>query len=440
MSEPATLQRALGTFTLTLYGVGVIVGAGIFVLVGEVISHAGNAGWLAFVGASLAALPTGLSYAELASRYPKSGGEAVFVERAFGRSDVSFLVGFFIVASGVMSTAAVSHGFADYLRVVLPMPSVPRWLLIVGFLGVLTIINDRGIRGSTWLNAVFTTVSVLALVVLGLAGTPQWDEGIGPLVQAPLDVPPLAILSAVALAFYAFIGFEDICNVAEETREPSRTIPRAILWSVTISTVIYALVTITALVAVPAAELASHPAPMALVSERVLPGISSRWLAAVAVLAVTNTALFNLIMTSRVLYGMSRSGWIPAALGKVDNRTRTPRLGVGLAFVLAAVFALTGVLGVLAEATNVVILLAFAAVNVSLIVIRLRGIPPDSDAGPTFRVPIALPFVGVASTLVLLTELSGGAYLRAAGLVAVGVVLHLIVRRGRASASVPETH
>jgi amino acid transporter len=429
MAEPAELRRVLGTAALTLYGVGVIVGAGIFVLVGEVAGEAGAASWFAFLGASLAALPTGLAYAELASRHPQSAGEAVFAARATARPFVAFVVGFLVVASGLMSTAAVSHGFVQYARVAFDVPSIPSAVLLVGFLGALSFLNARGMRESTWVNGVCTVASILALVGLVIAGASHLGDAAPQLLEAPSRVPAAAILSAGALAFYAFIGFEDICNVADETRQPSRTIPRAILLSLAISTALYVLVTLTALSVVSADDLAAHSAPLALVSERLLPGISSRWLAGVAVLAVINTALFNLIMASRVLYGMARNGWLPAALGKVGHRRRTPLRAVALSFVLAVAFALTGLLGVLAQATNVLILLAFAAVNLSLVVIRVRKVPPDPDAGRVFRLPIVVPILGVLFTGVMLTQLSAGAWLRAAGLLIVGILAHLVVRR-----------
>lgn len=434
MSESEPLRRSLGTVLLTLYGVGVIVGAGIYVLVGEIVSTVGAAGWAAFVGAAVVALPTGLSYAELASRHPRSAGEAVFAQRAFGRPEVSFLVGFLIVASGVMSTAAVSHGFAEYLQSVVSVSWLPPEALAVAFLLVLSLVNARGIETSTWFNATCTVLSVLALLVLAIAGAATWPGHLGELASAVADVSPTAAVGAVALAFYAFIGFEDICNVAEETKNPSRTIPKAILLSLAISTVVYTVVTITALSVVSAPELATSDAPLALVAERVFPGVGAdRWLGAVALLAVSNTALFNLIMTSRVLFGMGRAGWLPAGLGRVSTRTKAPIRGIAVAFVLAAAFAATGALRLLAEATNAVILLAFAAVNASLLTIRARKIEPDPDAGTVFRVPIAIPGVGLVLTLIAFTRLSPGAYLRAAILVGLGVVLHLVVRlrRGR---------
>ncbi len=429
MANPPELHRVLGTFALTLYGVGVIVGAGIFVLIGEIAAEAGDASWLAFLCASLAALPTVLSYAELSSRYPHSAGAALFAGRAFARPFVAFVVGFLVVASGLMSTAAVSHGFVRYVRVVFDVPAVPTAVLVLAFLGVLTFVNDRGIRESAWLNAVCTIASVIALLAIVIAGAPDMSEAMPRLLAAPQQVATPMIVSAAALAFYAFIGFEDVCNVADETRDPSRTVPRATLLAFAIATTLYVLVTLACLAVVPAQELAQQDAPLATVSERVLPWISSRWLAVVAVLAVINTALLNLVMASRVMFGMARNGWLPAALGTVSARNRTPRRAVLVASALAAVFALTGLLGVLAEATNVIILVMFAAVNGSLLAVRIRHVPPDPDAGRIFAVPFLVPAIGVVLTLAMLTQFSAGAWLRAAVLAGVGILGHLVVRR-----------
>lgn len=425
------LRRELGTLALTIYGVGVIVGAGVFVLVGEVAAGAGAGAWLAFLGAALAALPTGLAYAELASRYPESAGEAVFAGRAFGRDEVSFLVGFVVVASGATSVAAVAHGFAGYLGALVG-ESWPRIAIVLAFLSVLSVFNARGIRESTWLNVVCTIASVLGLSVLVIGGIARVGGAVPEVVAASGHVGPSALLGTIALAFYAFIGFEDLCNVAEETRTPSRSIPRAILFSLAIATLLYVSVAITAVAVVPAAELAADPAPLALVAGRLFPGLWTGWLSIVALLAVTNTALFNLVMTSRVLYGMARQGMLPRVLGRVDPRRKTPQLAVALAFLITVALAATGALSMLARATNVLILSAFAMVNLSLIVVRARKIPPSVPVADVFRVPIVAPVIGLLVTLLLLTQLPVGAFARAGIVVAIGVVLHLLARAGRA--------
>ncbi|MCB9566615.1 MAG: amino acid permease [Myxococcales bacterium] len=242
------------------------------------------------------------------------------------------------------------------------------------------------------------------------------------------------ILGGAALAFYAFVGFEDLCNVAEEVQAPSRTIPRAILLSMAIAAVVYVGVAITAVSAVPAAELASSPVPLVRVWERLLPGLSSAWLALVALFATTNTALVNLIMGSRVLYGMGRDGWIPALFARVDRRRSTPTVGVLAVFALSLAVALTGFLQVLAQATNLLILVAFVAVDLALLVVRLRGVAADDPQAPIFRVPLFVPALGLCADLYLLTLLPAGAYLRGGVLLALGGVLYVIARRARSEA------
>ena len=419
-----------------------MVGAGIYVLIGEIVGLVGGGAWLAFVVAALAALPTGLAYAELSARYPRAAGEAVFAARAFSRPWLSFVVGFIVVASGVTSVAVVSHGFARYLGELAPALAAHEPAVIVAFLAVLTLINLQGIGASTRINATCTAISVLGLAILIAAGASSWAS-VDLLTFAPPTAAGVgergalaAVLGASALAFYAFVGFEDLCNVAEEVRAPERTMPRAILASLAITAVLYVAVAITAVAAVDPAELAASSVPLARVWERLLPAVSPAWLAAIALFATTNTALVNLIMGSRVLYGMGDDGWIPRSFARVGRRTRAPIVGALAVSALAVAVALTGVLGILAQATNVMILLAFIAVDVSLIVVRLRAIPADDPEVASFRVPLVIPALGLVANAYLLTELSPGAYVRGGALLLVGAALYLLARRrGRADQS-----
>ncbi|HBQ14854.1 MAG TPA: amino acid transporter [Myxococcales bacterium] len=429
-TEEPTLVRRLRTPTLTLYGVGVIVGAGIFVLVGEVAREAGDGVGLAFLLAALAALPTGLSYASLASRHPRSAGEAVFLERAFGRPWLAFVVGYLVLASGVSSTAAVSHGFVRYLGTLVALPSWSVPVVIVLFVAGLSAIAARGMGESMVVNVVCTVASVVALVVIVVASLPRWES------VAILDATPpeggaagAALLSAVALAFYAFIGFEDVCNVAEEVERPQRTIPRAILLTLVVVSALYFTVGVSVVAVVEPAALAASEAPLVRVAEGLWPGSSTWWLSAVALLAVTNTALVNLIMGSRIVYGMARQGWLPRGLAAVSPRRRTPVRASWLVFGLATLAALTGFLRVLAEATNVILLTVFFAVNVSLVAIRWRRVPPDEADVPVFDVPTLVPLAGAAITAYLVAQFSAGAYLRAGLLAASGALLYLVAHR-----------
>lgn len=436
MDEQPELRRELTTLTLTLYGVGVMVGAGVYVLIGKIVGILGGAAWLAFVAAALAALPTGLSYAELASRHPHSAGEAIFADRAFGRPLLTFVVGFLVFASGVASTAAVGHGFFDYLGELWDLPNTARLPIIAGFLLVLALINHRGIRESTWINSICTIASVVALALLIGVGIPHWSGAVLLDVgTAPRDSDPGSlVIAGAALAFYAFIGFEDICNVADEVRSPSRAIPRAILLALGITTLVYVGIAITLVCVVPATQAASDSAPLVELSRRLLPSIPPGWLAVVALLAVTNTALFNQIMCSRMLWGMARDRVLPPAFAKIHPRRRTPTVGIWVTFALTLAFALTGFLRVLAEATNIIILLAFFAVNLSLLAIRRREAGSERTEDH-FRVPIVAPILGVLTTAYLGAQFSPGAYLRAAGLLAAGALLYLLARAIRTTVS-----
>ncbi len=429
MEESHQLKRHLNTVTLTFYGVGVIVGAGIYVLIGKLAGVAGNAVWLVFVASAIAALPTGLSYAELASRYPKSAGEAIFANRAFNSGTVSFVVGFLILASGIASTAALSHGFAGYFGQFIGWP---HWMSIVVFLGAITALNHRGIQEATWVNVLCTLVSVGALVVLVIVGIPHWgtvDLFDFSTSQVAGQGAVALTLSGAALAFYAYIGFEDICNVAEEVNQPEKTIPRAILLSVLITTILYIGVGVTVVSVVPSGELANSDIPIALVAGKLLPFFSPKWLSGVALFAVFNSGLLNMIMASRILYGMARAGWIPDGFGSVHAKRQTPTWGVFMASALALIFALTGFLQVLAEGTNVVILSAFFMVNVSLLVVKWRRVPADDPDIPHFVVPIIVPVLGAIIAAYMVAQFSPGAYGRAAGLIAVGVVLYGLHRK-----------
>ncbi len=396
--------------------------------------------WMAFVAASVAAVPIGLTYASLSSRFPRSAGEAVFVERAFGQPTLSFVVGFLVLASGIASTAAVSHGFASYLAEIVPLPSWGHPAAQVAFLVVLTLINHRGIEESTWLNILCTAVSVGALVVLVALSLPHWGT-VGVFEVAPVAIDgeaspaggPSAILAGAALAFYAFVGFEDMCNVAEETRTPSRTIPRAIVIAMVAVTLIYATVGVGVVNVVPMEELVGSEVPLSIFAQRLLPGFSGAWVALVALFAVTNTALFNMIMGSRILYGMARQGWIPAAFGRVHPHRKTPTWGVVAVLLLAAATALSGVLRILAESTNVIILAVFFFVSLSLVIVMRRGVEADDPKEPFFRIPIAVPVVGMAIAAYLFVQFSVGAYLRAAALCFVGVVLYAVATFRRRS-------
>jgi amino acid transporter len=351
---------------MTLYGLGTIVGAGIFVLIGEVIGVSGSAAPAAFVlAASIAAL-TGLSYAQLAARHPRSAGEAAYVNAAFARDSLTLIVGVAVALSGMVSAATMAHGFARYFGSLIELPKP---LVTLGYLAALGAVATWGIRESAalvGLLAISTVLGLLAIAVAVISGDGQWHWP-----QAVFEWPGLgnvAWFSGAFLAFYAFIGFEDLANLAEETHNPGRTLGLAIPLSMILSAGLYVLLCITALGALPAQELAASAAPMVTLLEHSgYPGATI--VAVLGLLAITNGALAQLIMAARVLYGLSQQRQLPAWLARVHPQRHTPWAATAVATLLTMSLTMLGGLVFLAQITSALILLIFTMVNLALVAI-----------------------------------------------------------------------
>jgi basic amino acid/polyamine antiporter, APA family len=393
-SSPA-LRRVLGTPLLVFYGLGVIIGAGIYVLVGSVVAVAGHAAPWSFVLAGVLAGLTGLCYAELAVRFPEAAGAAAYVKEAFGSDRLSQLTGLAVAAVVVVSTASIARGSVGYIQVFLswPDPAIAGGLVLL-----FTAVACLGVRESVGLAAAMTAVEIGGLLLVVAAGGPALralPQRIGELLPA-LDPGALAGVAVGAfLAFFAFIGFENLANMAEEARRPERSLPRAILISLCLSTLLYALVTAVTILAIPHEELAASSAPLLLVAEEAA-WFSSDLFAAIALIAVANGVLIELVMLGRLLYGMTRRGWLPSWLGAVHPRLRTPipaTLCGG-----AAVFALTVAVPFLhlVAVTSTITLLVFALVNLALCCLQRRQ---PRDAG--FRVPRIVPPLAAIANLAL---------------------------------------
>jgi len=380
------LKRRIGLGLLTAYGVGVMVGAGIYVLVGVVAGQAGIWSPLAFLLAGIVALPSALSYAELTSRMPEAGGEIAFVERGFQRRWLGMIVGFAIVIGGMISAAAVLRGGVGYLVTLLPLAD---WVAII-FAGlVLTAIAGIGVLESLSFAAAITVIEVLGLVAVSWAGfsaTPSAEWAVGGAPQWG------GVLGAVALCFFAFIGFEDLENMAEEVRDPTRTLPRAILLALAITAGLYALVSFAAVRTVSPVLLGQSEQPLALVWE-IATGRSASFLSAIAVVAAINGVLAQIVMASRVLLGLGRRSALLARFSAVSSRTGTPLLGTVLVGAVVIVGALTLPVATLAEATAAVLLAVFFLVNAALILLKLRE--PEAP----FRVQMWVPVTGVVFAL-----------------------------------------
>ncbi len=437
-SQPVRLSRVLGFWAVVAYGVGDILGAGIYALVGEIAGRAGSASVIAFGVALAVAGLTALSYGELSRRFPKSGGEAKFCEEGFRSSGIALFVGWLVLCSGIVSMATVSLAFSGYLGTLLP--GEHEWLvkLLPGmFLAVLAGINFWGMRQSSAANIVCTLIEVAGLlfvIVIGLVFLLGDGEAAVAVVEAESPRTWKITLQASALAFFAFIGFEDMVNVAEETKRPSRTLPMAILTAVVIAGIIYMIIIWVATSVVSPTVLSESDAPLLEVVKRAAPRFPGSVFVMVALFAVANTALLNFITTSRLLYGMAGQKLVPGWLGVVHAKNRTPARAIVVVFAAAAILAWSGTLGFLAGTTSFLILLTFLAVNVSLILVKRRRDGDGDELSRGFRVPWVLPWLAAGSCLGLIAFVELHAALRALAIVGLGVIAVLVhtIREKRA--------
>jgi APA family basic amino acid/polyamine antiporter len=393
MTQP-TLKRGLSLTLLVLYGLGTTIGAGIYVLVGKVAGESGVFAPLSFMVAALVAAPTAISFGALAARYPRSAGEAVYVEEAYAHPHLSRVVGLAVVFVGLVSSAAIVNGAVGYLQNILTLPDWAGLVLIVGALGLVAV---WGITESVTVTAIATVLEIGGLVVIVWFGRGAFDPGNVSTVitEAPrfADIGAVGVLSGAILAFYAFIGFEDMVNVSEEVRDPSRNMPRAIMITLLVTAVLYCLVSWVSVAHMPPEALSGSAAPMSEIFRR-LTGWPSFAFDTLVVGAVMNGALVQIIMASRVLYGLAQQGWLPGRFAMIGRHTRTPIVATAAAtagvFMMALVFPIED----LARTTSFVTLLIFALVNLALL--RIRGRAPASDWKPP---ALVVPMVGFAFSL-----------------------------------------
>lgn len=425
------LKRAITPKLLLLFVVGDILGGGIYALVGEVGAETGGAIWAAFLLALLMAAFTAGSYAELVSKYPHSGGAGLYVHRAFGNPFISFLVAFAVVMSGVTSASALARAFGgDYLSVFVDLKVVIAALIL---LALIAAINFRGISESVKINVGFTLVEVgglLLIIVISIVAVSDGSADVGRAFEFKEGSSVLgAALAGAALAFYALIGFEDSVNVAEEAQEPTKTYPKVLFGALAITGLIYLLVTIGASAVVPTADLAKSDGPLLEVVKQGPLGINTKVFSAIGLLALSNGALINMIMASRLLYGMSREGVMPKPLSKVHASRQTPWVAILFTSAIAAGLIIEADLEKLADTTVLLLVIVFAIVNAT--VLYLRSQPVDHDH---FQVPSIIPAIGIGVSIALLTQIETETYLRAAILLGIGVVLwgvNALFERGR---------
>ena len=393
--QQPTLKRSLSLPLITLYGLGNILGAGIYVLVGKVVLHAGIFAPLSFLVASLLACLTAFTYAELSARYPLSAGEAVYVQQGLGIQALSAVVGLLIIFAGIVSAAAILRGFTGYLQVFVAAQETVAILVLVLVLGGLA---AWGITESVRVAVFITVLEIAGLLLIIVVAAP--DMLTGPVIPAGFSpLPGIAawygIFAGGFLAFYAFIGFEDMVNVAEEVRQPHKNLPRALLLSLAIAAVLYFLVAFAAVSSVPGYLLAESDAPLAFLYQQVT-GQNPVVITLIGMFAVINGALIQIIMASRVCYGMSRQHWLPSLFGKINAATRTPLIATVAVAVAVFLMAVWFPIETLAKATSYFLLLVFTLVNLSLWRLKRSRQHP---AG-IFHVPIWVPAIGFIASFV----------------------------------------
>ncbi len=405
---------------LLLFVVGDMLGGGIYTLVGKVGGEVGGAIWAAFALAFLLAALTACAYAELVSKYPRAAGAALYTNRAFHRPFFTFMVAFAVMASGITSASTLARGFAgDALGEFVDVRVIP---VAIAFLIVVALINMRGIAESVRVNALLTFVEIgglLLIIAIGVAALGEVGADLGRNLEFKEGITPFfAILSGAGLAFYALIGFEDSVNIAEEVEEPSRNYPRILFGGLAIAGTIYLLVTLVASAVVPTAELAASSAPLVLVGQQGPLGLEPRIFAVITLFALANGALINMVMASRLVYGMSEEGIVPGFFGRVLSGRRTPITAIVFTTILGLILVSTGDLASLADTTVLLLLCAFTVVNISVLVLRR-----DDVGHEHFRAPTIAPIAGALVCVVLIVDNDAETFLRAGLLLILGVVL-----------------
>ncbi|MFC7327436.1 APC family permease [Marinactinospora rubrisoli] len=435
-AERPGLKRAIGPGLLLLFVIGDMLGTGIYALTGQVAAEVGGAVWLPFLVAFAVAFLTACAYLELVTKYPRAAGAALYAHKAFGLHYLTFIVAFAVMCSGLTSSASAARAFAGNLDRAAGLGwadadgnGVLITAVAVGLLLLVAAVNIRGVAEGVRLNVVLTCVELSGLVIIVVAGIVALTRGMGDYGQLTSFAPPgggaafTGVTAAAALAFFALVGFEDSVNMAEEVREPHRTFPRVLLLGIGITAALYVVVSTIATLVVPLDRLSQGTTPLLQVLTAVAPAFPVSVFALITMAAVSNTALLNMLMASRLLYGLAGERVLPGVLGAVLRRRRTPWVAVLVSTAIALVLVATVDLAVLGGTTSFLLLCVFTVVNIAVLVLRR-----DRVDRPHFRVPAAVPVIGAVACAFLASPISGrdpAVYPIAGLLLAVGTLLWL---------------
>ncbi|WP_299959371.1 APC family permease [uncultured Modestobacter sp.] len=443
--QPA-LKRVLGPGLLLLFIVGDILGTGIYALTGQVAAQVGGVVWLPFLVAFLVALVTAFSYLELVTKYPQAAGAALYTHKAFGVHFITFLVAFAVMSSGITSASTAARAFSANAADVFGLgfsDGIGITLIGLGFMSLVALVNHRGVGESVKANVLLTCVELTGLLIVIGVGAWALGAGEGDFGRVTeFDTGERSVLggviAATGLAFFAMVGFEDSVNMAEECKEPRRIFPKVLLAGLLATGLIYVLVSISAIALVPADDLSRGDTPLLQVVEAGAPGFPIGLFGVITMFAVANSALINMLMASRLVYGMSSQHVLPPLLGRVHPTRRTPTTAILFTTALAfGLITFVGAVPALGGTTALLLLIVFTVVNVAVLV--LRRDPVDDDH---FRTPTVLPVVGALACAFLATPWAGRPteqYRIAGVLLGVGVLLWgvtVLVNR-RTGAAVP---
>ena len=436
------LKRVMGPGLLLLFVVGDILGTGVYALTGDVAAEVGGAAWIPFLVAFLIATITAFSYLELVTKYPQAAGAALYAHKAFGVQFVTFLIAFVVMCSGITSASTASRFFAANFFEALHIDWGTTGIVVVAllFMLLLLMVNLRGVGESVKLNVGLTIIEITGLMLVIAVGlfafTSGGDVDFSRVVAFDTASDKhwfMAVTAATSLAFFAMVGFEDSVNMAEETKDPVKTFPKVLLSGLGIAGLVYVVVAIVSVALVPIGTLEESETPLVEVVKAGAPGLPIEdILPFISMFAVSNTALINMLMASRLIYGMSRQHVLPPVLGKIHPTRLTPWIAIvfttliafGLIFYVTA-FANSKAISLLGGTTSLLLLAVFAVVNVAVLVLR-RDV---QATGGHFKTPTILPVIGCITSLYLVTPLSGRPgqqYVLAGILIVIGIVLFFI--------------
>ena len=420
MSEKVELKRELGLFEVTLSGIGIILGAGIYALIGKASGLAGNSLWLSFAISALIAIFTGLSYAELSSMFPKASAEYEYTAHAFGKR-LAFIIGWLIILSGAIGASTVALGFGGYFKVLFSMPIITSAFVLIIALSFLLFL---GIKESALFAVIATLIETAGLLIIIFIGVPY----LGKVDYFEMPMGMAGVFQAAALVFFAYTGFESIVKLSEETKSPEKTIPKGLILAILISVVLYILVAISAVSVVGWENLSRSDAPLADIAFSAFGSNAFIMLTIIALFSTANTVLLMMLGSSRIMYGMANSFHLPSILSRVHFLRRTPWIAIMITALLSLLFIFAGNIAFVANVANFTLFVTFFVINASMIVLRYK----EPDVKRPFRVPFTigrfplLAFLGILFSVFMLWQLEAKVILVGTALVVAGGLLSFV--------------